>query len=36
MQEEAAQELDGIEGHEALLVAVCIIAPWEGDLLSVQ
>ena len=31
MEEEAAQELDGVEGHDALISAVAIIAPAEAD-----
>lgn len=36
MQEEAAQELPGFESHDALPVAVGIIAPAETDLLSIE
>ena len=36
VQEEAAEEVDGIEGHEALLAAVGIIAPEEADALAVE
>ena len=36
VQEEAAQELDGVEGHDALLAAVGIIAPAEADVLAVE
>jgi hypothetical protein len=36
VQAEAAQELDCVEGHNALLAAVGIIPPSKGDLLSVK
>src|ERR1700739_2152647 len=36
VEEEAAQEADGVEGHDALLAAVCIIAPAEADALTVK
>jgi hypothetical protein len=36
MEEEAAQELDCVEGHDALLVVVGIIPPSEGDLVAVE
>ena len=36
MEEEAAQELLGIEGHDALLVAVGMIPPKETDALTVE
>ena len=34
VQEEAAQEADGVEGHDALLAAEGIIAPAEADALT--
>ena len=36
MQEKAAEEVHGVEGHDALLAAVGIIAPEEADALSVE
>src|SRR5271169_938884 len=36
MQEEAAQEVHCVEGHDALLAAVGIIAPAEADALAVE
>jgi len=36
VQEEAAQELDGVEGHDALLAAVSIIPPAKTRTLSVE
>ena len=36
MQKEAAEELEGIEGHQALLAAVGIIAPAEADAFAVE
>lgn len=36
MQEEAAEEVHGIKGHDALLAAVGIIAPAEADALTVE
>ena len=36
VEEEAVQELHCIEGHDALLAAVGVIPPEEGDLLSVE
>ena len=36
MQEEAAQEVHRVEGHDALLAAVGIIAPAEADALAVE
>jgi hypothetical protein len=36
MQKEAAQELDGGEGHPPLLLAVGIVLPTEGDVLPVK
>ena len=36
MQEEAAEEVDGIEGHHLLLAAVSIIAPGEADAIPVE
>jgi len=36
VQEEAAQELDRVEGHDARLAAVSIIPPSEADRLSVE
>ena len=36
MQEEAAQEVHCVEGHDALLAAVGIIAPSEADALTVE
>lgn len=36
MQEEAAQELDGIEGHDTLDSAVPIIAPAEADFFTIE
>ena len=36
MQEETAEEVDGVEGHDALLAAVGIIAPAEADALTVE
>jgi len=36
MQEEAAQELDGAEGHDTLDSAVVIIAPAEADFFAVE
>jgi hypothetical protein len=32
----AAEEVDGIEGHDALLAAVGIIAPAEADALAIE
>jgi len=32
MQQEAAQEFGGLEGHHSLVIAVGIISPAEGDL----
>jgi len=36
MQEEAAQELDGAEGHDTLDSAVLIIAPSEADFFTIE
>jgi hypothetical protein len=36
MEEEAAQELDGVEGHDTLDSAVPIIAPAEADFFAVE
>jgi hypothetical protein len=36
VQEEAVQEADGVEGHDALLAAMGIIAPAEADALTVE
>ena len=36
VQEESAQKLDPIERHHARLVAMCIIAPAEADVLSIE
>ena len=36
VEEEAAQELDCVDGHDALLAAVRIVAPAEADLLAVE
>jgi len=36
MQEKAAEEVHGVEGHDALLAAVGIIAPEETDTLPVE
>src|SRR5579863_5363007 len=36
MQEEAAEEVHGVESHDALLAAVGIIAPEEADALPVE
>ena len=36
VKEEAAQELHGVEGHDTLLAAVCIIPPAEADVLAVE
>ena len=36
MQKKAAEEVHGIEGHNALLAAVCIIAPEKADALAVE
>ena len=36
MQEKAAEEVHGVEGHDALLAAVGIIAPEEADALPVE
>jgi len=36
MQEEAAEEVDGIEGHHLLLAAVSIIALGEADAIPVE
>ncbi len=36
MQEETAQELGCIQRHLALLTAVCIILPAEGNALAVE
>ena len=36
VQEEAAEEVHGVEGHDALLAAVGIIAPAEADALAVE
>jgi len=36
MQEEAAEEVHGVESHDALLAAVRIIAPEKADALSVE
>src|SRR5579864_1653344 len=36
MQEEAAEEVHSVEGHDALLAAVGIIAPEEADALPVE
>ena len=36
MQEEATEEVHGVQGHDALLAAVGIIAPSEADALTVE
>jgi hypothetical protein len=36
MQEKAAEEVHGVEGHDALLAVVRIIAPEEADALAVE
>ena len=36
IQEKAAEEVHGVEGHDALLAAVGIIAPEEADALPVE
>src|SRR5450759_1102408 len=36
VQEEAAEEVDGVEGHDPLLAAVGIIPPAEADALAVE
>jgi hypothetical protein len=36
MQEKAAEEVHGVEGHDALSAAVGIIAPEEADALPVE
>ena len=36
MEEEAAQELGGIESHDALLAAMGIVLPAKADALSVE
>jgi hypothetical protein len=32
VQEKASQELDGVEGHDALLILVGVVLPPKGDL----
>ena len=36
MEEEAAQELGGVERHDAQLAAVGIVLPSEGDALAIE
>jgi hypothetical protein len=36
VQKEPPQELVGSEGHRALLIAVRVISPIEGDALSIK
>ena len=36
VQEEASQELDGVESHGLLRVVVGIVTPGEGDVLAVE